>query len=49
MSFQGKEFTSEMKQMVVNLKLFFDGERKAYKEVSTRNPTKRTAKGLVKV
>jgi transposase len=46
MSFQGKEFTPEMKQMVVNLKLFFDGERKAYKEVSTKKATKRTAKGL---
>lgn len=46
MSFQGKEFTSEMKQMVVNLKLFFDTERKANKTVSTRNPTKRTAQGL---
>ncbi len=35
-----------MKQMVVNLKLFFDSERKVYKSVSTRNPTERTAKGL---
>jgi hypothetical protein len=46
MSFQGKEFTPEMKQLVVNLKLFFDAERKAYRKVSTINPTERTAKSL---
>ena len=46
MSFQGKEFTPEMKHLVVNLKLFFDNERKTSKEVSTRNPSGRTAKGL---
>ena len=46
MSFQGKEFTPEMKQMVVNLKHYFDKERKDYREVSTRNPTERTANGL---
>jgi transposase len=45
-SFQGKEFTPEMKQLVINLKLHFDEERKKHKEVSTRNPTLRTAKGL---
>jgi transposase len=45
-SFQGKEFTPEMKQLVINLKLHFDEERKNHKEVSTRNPTLRTAKGL---
>jgi hypothetical protein len=46
MSFQGKEFTSEVKQIVVNLKLFFDKERKNHRVVSTRNPAKRTAEGL---
>ncbi len=46
MSFQGKDFTSEMKHLVVNLKLFFDNERKKHREVSTRNPSDRTAKGL---
>jgi hypothetical protein len=28
MSFQGKDFTPEMKQLVINLKLHFDEERK---------------------
>ncbi len=46
MSFQGKDFTPAMKQLVINLKLHFDEERKHYKEVSTRNPTLRTAQGL---
>src|SRR5215510_1439857 len=46
MSFQGQDFTSAMKQLVVNLKLHFDEERKHSKEVSTRNPTLRTAQGL---
>ena len=46
MSFQGKDFTPAMKQLVINLKLHFDEERKNHKEVSTRNPTLRTAKGL---
>ena len=46
MSFQGKDFTPAMKQLVINLKLHFDEERKHYKEVSTRNPTWRTAQGL---
>lgn len=32
--------------MVVNLKLFFDAERKEDRVVSTKNPTKRAAKGL---
>ena len=45
-SFQGKDFTPEMRQLVINLKLHFDQERKNHKEVSTRNPTLRTAKGL---
>ena len=46
MSFQGKDFTPAMKQLVINLKLHFDEERKNHKEVSTRNPTLRTAQGL---
>jgi len=46
MSFQGKELTVEMKQLVVNLKLTFDEERKAHREVSTRNPAVRVARGL---
>ena len=44
MSFQGKDFTPEMKQLVINLKLHFDEERKNHKEVSTRNPTLRRPK-----
>jgi transposase len=46
MSFQGTEFTTEMKRLVVSLKLHFDDERRTFTEVSTRNPTLRTAKGL---
>ena len=46
MSFQGKDFTPAMKQLVINLKLHFDEERKNHKAVSTRNPTLRTAQGL---
>src|SRR5215471_10665339 len=46
MSFQGKDFTPAMKQLVINLKLHFDEERKNNKAVSTRNPTLRTAQGL---
>ena len=46
MSFQGKDFTPEMKQLVINLQLYFAEERRNYKEVSTRNPTLRTAQSL---
>jgi transposase len=46
MTFQGKEFTPEMKQLVVNLKTQFDKEKKAGKTVSTRNSTRRVAQGL---
>ena len=46
MSFQGKDFTPAMTQLVMNLKRHFDEERKHYKEVSTRTPTLRTAQGL---
>ena len=46
MTFQGKEFTPEMKQLVVNVKTPFDKEKKAGKTVSTRNATRRVAQGL---
>jgi hypothetical protein len=46
MSFQGQDFTPAMKQLVINLKLHFDEERKHHRAVSTRNPTLRTAQGL---
>lgn len=46
MYFQGKEFTAEMKQLVVDLKLHFDTEKKLGKFVSTKNATKRVAQGL---
>jgi transposase len=46
MGFQGKEFTPEMKQMIVNLKLHFDGEKKDGKTVSTKNAMARVARGL---
>ena len=46
MSFQGREFTLEMKQLVIHLKLHFDEERKNQQAVSTRNPTLRTAQAL---
>ena len=46
MSFQGKEFSSEITQMIVNLKLHFDSEKKTGKFVSTQNAIKRVATGL---
>jgi transposase len=46
MSLQGKQFSPEMIEMVVHLKKHFDGERKAGKFVSTRDPSRRTAVGL---
>ena len=46
MSFRGKEFTAEMKQLVVDLKLHFDTEKKLGKFVLTKNATKRVAQGL---
>jgi len=46
MAFQGKEFTPEMKQLVVNLKQHFDEEKKAGRTVLTKNATGRVAKGL---
>lgn len=46
MAFQGKEFTPEMKQLIVNLKLHFDEEKKIGKSVSTKNAVGRVALGL---
>lgn len=46
MAFQGKEFSPEMKDMVIELKQFFDAEKKASKFVSTKNAVKRVACGL---
>lgn len=46
MIFQGKEFTSEMAQLVVNLKRGYDAEKRAATVVSTANPVKRVANGL---
>jgi len=46
MAFQGKEFTPEMNQLIVNLKQHFDEEKKAGKSVSTKNATGRVAHGL---
>ena len=46
MSFQGRELTLEMKQLVIHLKLHFDEERKSQTAVSMRNPTWRTAQAL---
>jgi len=44
MSFQGREFTAEMKELVILLKEHFDDERKTAKFVSTKNATLRVAK-----
>ena len=46
MSFQGKELSSGMTQMIINLKLHFDTEKKAGKSVSTKNAIKRVSTGL---
>ena len=46
MLFQGREFTLEMKQLLIPLKRHFDAERKNQQAVSTRNPTLRTAHAL---
>jgi len=46
MAFQGKEFTPEMKQLIVNLKLHFDEEKKIGRSVLTKNATERVAHGL---
>ena len=46
MGFQGKEFTSEMRQLIVNLKQNYDAEKKVGKSVSTKKSTRRVAVGL---
>ena len=46
MAFQGKEFTPEMKQLIVNLKQHFDEEKKSGTTVSTKNATRRVALGF---
>jgi len=46
MSFKGKEFSFEMIQFVVNLKHYFDSEKRNGPTVSTKNSILRTAKGL---
>jgi len=46
MSFKGKEFTPEMNQLIINLKLHFDSEKGASRFVSTKNATERVAQGL---
>jgi transposase len=46
MSFRGKEFTPEMVQLVVNVKKYFDSEKKAGPTAFTRNPAKRASEGL---
>jgi transposase len=46
MAFQGKEFTSEMVQLVVNLKQSYDAESRVGPVVSTSTPVKRVANGL---
>lgn len=45
MSFQGKEFTSGMKQLVVNLKTFYDQERQI-QDFPAKWAIEKTAKGL---
>jgi len=46
LSQQGKQLSPEAVELVIRLKQHFDSERKNSREVSTRNPTKRTAEGL---
>jgi transposase len=46
MSFQGKQLSAEMVELVVQLKKHYDKERKSEKYVSTKNPAGRTADGL---
>ena len=46
MSFQGKEFTAEMVQLVVNLKCNYDAEKRLGPVVPTVDPVKRVANGL---
>jgi hypothetical protein len=46
MSFQGKQLSEEIIELVVRLKNHHDEERKAGKSISTKDPTGRTAKAL---
>lgn len=46
MSFQGKQLSAEMIELVVYLKNHYDEERKAGKSISTKDPMSRTAKSL---
>ncbi len=46
MAFQGKEFTPEIKDLVVNLKHHYDQEKRSGKSVSTKNAAGRVAVGL---
>ncbi len=46
MSFQGKQLSADLVEMVVRLKQFHDTERKAEKFVSTKNAADRTAKAM---
>ena len=46
MSFQGKQLSAEITELVVRLKGHHDEERKAGRFVSTKDPAKRTAKAL---
>jgi len=46
MSFQGKQFSADMMEMVVRLKKHYDNERETGKLVSTKDAAKRTANAL---
>jgi hypothetical protein len=46
MSFQGKQLSAEITELVVRLKEYHDEERKACKFVPTKDPTGRTAQAL---
>ena len=46
MSFQGKQLSAEITELVIRLKEYHDNERKAEKFVSTKDPARRTAKTL---
>jgi hypothetical protein len=46
MSFQGKQLSAEITELVVRLKEYHDEERKACKFVSTKDPAGRTAQAL---
>ena len=46
MSFQGKQLSAEITELVVRLKEYYDEERKACKFVPTKDPAGRTAQAL---